>query len=186
MKFFSKFSNHRIVLVSALPAEPLTGRQPTPGVFVKFENGECTVHDEKVIEMLLSHKNYGKTFVSEETGDQYAKQRRNLEPEHDNIDIQFGHVGANKNPKKHNLTEEQQKFLTDAAQKMAVPLAKEMAKQMLQEIAAEQQAAAKPAPQEESAPAVEESKEASVGVEAEAPQLKKVEKTKATASSPKK
>ncbi len=181
MKFFSRFSNHRIVLVSALPAEPITGRQPVPGIFAKFENGECTVNDQKVIDMLLSHKNFGKTFVSEEKGDQFAKNRRNIEPEHDVTNIEYGHVGKNLNPKKHSLTEEQQRFLTDAAEKMAVPLAKEMAKTMLKEIAEENASAAKPAP--EPIPA---EVEAEVTVKAEAKPLKTVEKTKTPSSSGKK
>ena len=148
MKFFSKFSNYRVVLVSALPAEPVTGRQPQPGVYAKFENGECTINDEKVIDMMLTHKDFGRDFVTEESGEQgrFASARKGIEPQHDVINIDYGHIGKNVNPKKTTLTEEQQNFLKSAAQEMAVPLAKEMAAQMLKDIAAEQAAIKKDAP----------------------------------------
>lgn len=144
MKFFSKFSNHRIVLKPGLPGEPLLGRAPQPGIYVKFEDGVADVQDQEVIDMLLNNRNFGKTFVAEEsaTGDPFRDQRRDFEPEHDVTKIEFGRVAGNLNPKpKLAMSREQKAIVTEMAKEMARQMAPELAKEMLLEMAAEQKAA---------------------------------------------
>ena len=133
-----------MVLRPSMPGNNHTGTAPTAGIFVKFENGVADVKDQAVIDMLLIHSNFGKTFMAEEQTkvDPFAAQRRDMEPEHDVTEIQFGHVGKNVNPKGPvSLTREQQAVLTEMAQKMAV----EIAAKMIAENNAAQAEMAKPA-----------------------------------------
>lgn len=145
MKFYSKFSNHRIVLKPGIPGEPLLGRAPQPGVYVKFEDGVADVKDQDVIDMLLNNRNFGKTFVAEENsggGDPYQANRRDAEPEHDVTEIKYGRVAGNLNPKpKLTMSREQKAIVTEMAKEMAKSMAPELAKEMLLEMAAERKAA---------------------------------------------
>jgi hypothetical protein len=141
MKFFSKYSNFRIVLKHGIPGEPLVGRPSIPGMYVKFEAGEVDVKQQEVIDLLLAHPRFGTDFVAEEI-DPFAKTRKGLEPQHDTVEIQFGHIGVNSNPRQKG--QEQKEMITAMAKELAVPLAKEMAKEMARSIMAEMSAA--PAP----------------------------------------
>lgn len=153
MKFYSKFSNHRMVLRPGIPGEPLLGRAPQPGIYVKFEDGVADVKDEAIIETLMNHRNFGKTFVAEKESsvDPYKSQRRDLEPEHDVTEIQYGHVGKSLNPKPKMAMNREQK-------EMVMEVAQELAKQMLLSMAAEKKAELDnaAAAEEEGAPAKEE------------------------------
>lgn len=129
MKYMSKILNYRIILQPALPAVTIAGGQmiapAQAGVYVKFEDGLLSVEDEKIIEMLKKHPDFNTEFW---TIDDEKSAREHLirpsgsgmEPEHDQINIEYGHVGAQKNPKVGpKLTPEMQKFLTETAAKMA-------------------------------------------------------------------
>lgn len=125
-----------------LPGEPLLGRPPQPGIYVKFEHGVADVKDEATIELLMNNKSFGKTIIAEDSKapktDPYAAKRKGQEPEHDIIELKYGHIGKNLNPKpKTAMTNEQKSIVID----LAKDLAKDMAKEMLLEMAAEHKSA---------------------------------------------
>lgn len=130
MKFFSKYSNFRIVLKHGLPGEPMTGRAAVPGVYVKFEDGQVDVKSEEVIKMLLAHPTFGNKFVAEDA-DPFKGARKSTEPEHDMVNVEYGHIGSNKNPKQKI---DQKKAVIEMAKEIAIPLAKEMAKNIIAEM----------------------------------------------------
>lgn len=135
MKFISKFGNLQIVLKPGIPGEPLAGRVAQPMIYARFEGGLLETHDESMIEKLLIHPGYGLDYIKVEDGTAVA-ERPGLEPEHDMIDIEYGHMGGNKNPRKPvPLTKEMQ----GAIAKMAA----EMATEMFQKLMAESKKGAK-------------------------------------------
>ena len=134
-------SNYRIVLQHSIPAEPITGRLATPGIWVKFENGAAEVKDEKTIQMLLSHPLYKTDFVAveEEGRDPYEDNRQPNEPIHAITKIEFGHVTSSINPQSvPQVSRETKKLVMEMAKEMAKEMAAEMApnlaKQMLKEV----------------------------------------------------
>jgi hypothetical protein len=132
MKFISKNSNLRVILTPSIQAEPLAGRAAIRGLFVKFEDGVANVVDEEIISLMLKHPAFNVDFINAEEGkDPFV--RRSVEPEHNIVDIKFGHVGKNKNPATAmtGLTPELKKVLSDMAKSMA----SEMTKQALAELA---------------------------------------------------
>ena len=187
MKFYSKFSNHRIVLKPGIPGEPLLGRQPQAGIYVKFESGVADVKDQEVIDLLMQNRSFGKTIIAEEgevKEDPYASQRRDTEPEHNVTNIEYGHIGKNQNPKPAlAMSREQKAIVIEMAKGMAKEMAPELAKSMLLEMAAERKAAAsEEAPQEVATPEepVEEAQpEVPVTPEPKKPAAKKAPATKA-------
>lgn len=97
MKFVCKLTNHRVSLIPAQPGEPLTGRLPQPGLSVRFENGQANVVNEKAIELMMNHKNFGRDFVAVEEGstkDPWKRVRGETEPNHLHTEIKYGHIGA--------------------------------------------------------------------------------------------
>lgn len=145
MKFVSKFSNHRVVLVPSTPPEPLTGRLATSGLSVRFENGTADVNSEEMIQMLLKHPRFGRDFVAPEllqgknaNNDPFAQQRRSSEPEHTITEIQYGHIGKSVSAPRGILTGlstdkaiQLQKAIDDKATQKAMQMAPELAKQLL-------------------------------------------------------
>jgi len=125
MKFVSKNSNLRIILTPSIQAEPLAGRAQVRGLFVKFEDGVANVIDEDIISRMLAHQDYGTDFIAAEEGSKDPFIRRSIEPEHNITDIEFGHVGKNKNPATvmSSMTPELKKALTDMAMNMAQQMA---------------------------------------------------------------
>ncbi len=139
MKYISKNVNLRIVLVPGIPGERLTGRIMQPGKYVKFESGVVTIPDNNTeyIEMMRNHPGFGSDFFEVEEGktDPYASNRKGMEPEHNIVNLEFGHVGKNINPKSRVMLPQEQK---DIMKEMAIGMAKDMAKDIIKEFLAEQ------------------------------------------------
>ena len=129
MKFMSKILNYRIVLQPAVSAVTLAGGQmiapSKPGIYVKFEDGLLSVEDEQIISLLKNHVDCNNEFwpLDSEQAAVLAISRpagSGREPEHNQINIEYGHVGKNMNPKPAiNLTPETKKFIAESAAKMA-------------------------------------------------------------------
>lgn len=135
MKFISKNSNLRVVLVHGIPGSSVTGAQPIPGLSVKFEDGVAVVKDPVVQEKMMAHPSFNQDFIlADETGtDPYS--RKSSEPEHDIQEIQFGHVGKSLNPKPAvTLTPEIKKVLMDMASEMAKPMAAQIARTLVTQV----------------------------------------------------
>jgi hypothetical protein len=132
MKFISKNSNLRVILTPSLSAEPLAGRPAVRGLFVKFEDGIANVVEQQIIDLMLAHPGYNSDYiVSEESGkDPYM--RRPTEPEHNIVEINYGHVGKNLNPATPvtGLPAEMKKAISD----MAMAMAKEMTQAALKDL----------------------------------------------------
>lgn len=139
MKFVSKNMNLRVVLSHGIPAEPMSGRNAVPGLYVKFENGLVEVRDEETAKKMLVHQGFNSDFISVEEGekDPYVDSRSESEPEHINTEIKFGHIGKT-TAKKVTITPQQKKALRpimeEMAKEMAVEMAKEMAPMMAKDI----------------------------------------------------
>ncbi len=134
MKFISRQSNYRIVLKHGQPAEPMTGRNAVPGMYVKFENGVANVENEELCQMMMKHSAFKKDFIvaEEGAGNSWDASRREIEPEHNITNIEYGHVGKALNPKaKIPLNREGQKALKEMAIEMAKKMAPELAKELL-------------------------------------------------------
>ena len=135
-KFISKNANLRVVLKHGIPAEPLTGRQAVPGLYVKFENGIVNIDDEDTVKLMIGHSAFNQDFILVEEGqiDPYLIQRREKEPEHNLTEIEYGHVGKTATPKSPvKLTSEQERLLKEMAIKIANQIAPEIAKKMLRD-----------------------------------------------------
>jgi len=125
----SKILNYRIVLQPAMPAVTLAGggmiSPSKPGIYVKFEDGLLNVEDEQIINLLKNHVDYNNEFwpIESEQAAALAISRpagSGREPEHNQINIEYGHVGKNMNPKPIvALTPETKKFIAESAAKMA-------------------------------------------------------------------
>lgn len=135
MKFVSKNMNLRIVLRHGIPAEPLSGRNAIPGLYVKFENGLADVNDNDTVERMLKHPGFNSDFISiEDNGkDPYADYRSEKEPDHIVTEMQYGHIGKTVG-KKVSLTPEQKKALRPMAEAMAKEMLKEMAPSFMKEM----------------------------------------------------
>ena len=129
MKFMSKILNYRIILQPAMPAVTIAGGQmlspSKPGIYVKFEDGLLNVEDEQIITLLKNHVDYNNEFwpLDSEQAAIMAVSRpagSGREPEHNQINIEYGHVGKNMNPKPAvTLTPQMKKFIAESAAKMA-------------------------------------------------------------------
>lgn len=127
MKFLSKHSHFRLVLRPSIPENLMAGRVGVPGLNILFQDGMATVNDLDVIKLLLAHPQYNNTFTAVKDEEEAALLAKapNSEPEHDLSDIEYGHVGAAKNPKKGvNLTPELKKIITDEAVRIALEIIK--------------------------------------------------------------
>lgn len=137
MKFISRNINLRVVLRPGIPGEPMVGRSPIPGLYVKFEDGVANVTDAESIKlMLLPMKGFGVDYVAAD--DEEAKRFTRLsesEPEHDVYSIEYGHVGKNMNPKgQFTLPAELKDYIEKAAAKRAAEIAKPLALELLKEM----------------------------------------------------
>ena len=125
MKFVSKNINLRVVLRPGIPGNAVVGREPQPGLYVKFEGGTANVVDEEMTRLMLAHKGFGSDFIRVEANDidPYYASRVQSEPEHNIIEMSHGTPGRNLNPQsKLPLSPELKKLV----QEMAVDLAKKM------------------------------------------------------------
>jgi hypothetical protein len=136
-KFVSKQVNYRVVLRHGQPAEPLTGRNAVPGVYVKFENGLVTINDEETCEMMMKHPGYNTDFILVEEGDKdpWVDSRRGTEPEHAITTIEYGHVGKSTGKPASPFTRDQQSAMKKMAEEMAAEMAPKIAVQMLEQLA---------------------------------------------------
>lgn len=121
MKFIAKNSNLRVVLTPSIQAEPLAGRAAIRGLFVKFEDGVANVVDNEIIDLMLKHPAFNVDYICAEEGTRDPYIRRSVEPEHNVVNIEYGHVGKNVNPATAmtGLTPELKKVLSDMAKSMA-------------------------------------------------------------------
>lgn len=140
MKFTSKSTNLRIILKPGYPPEPISGRLAIPTLFVKFENGMVDVSDEDQIKLMLAHPGYGEDFFVYDAVDpkvQHIVQTRiPNEPEHSMVQLKYGHVDGELNPKKNLVTPEMKGALTEVAMDMAKQMAVEMVKIQMEPITA--------------------------------------------------
>lgn len=143
MKFVSKNSNLRIVLRPGLPAAPLAGRDATPGIYVKFQDGIAVVNDEENIMMMRKHPGFNVDFISADEGqsDPYAYRRSEIEPGHVIQELKYGQVeGVKSSAKKAPLSPEMLKLINDLAEqrvKEILPTAVEFAMKKMAEISKE-------------------------------------------------
>jgi hypothetical protein len=134
MKFISKNSNLRVVLKPGIPGERLTGRIAESGIYVKFEDGVADVKDENLVKMMMEHPGYDVDYILSDGFDPYKGVRKSLEPEHSVVNIEYGHVGKNINPKSPaGFTPEQLKII----QEMVEAKGKEKAIEILRDLAKE-------------------------------------------------
>lgn len=131
MKFFSRNANLRVILKPGIPSDAL-GHAAIPAVSVRFEDGMVEVKDEEVLKMLMNpDKGYGTDFVAGDNSPIDPFSRVGSEPEHDIMNIEYGRVAKNLNPKPvAALSPEMKK----AVEKMAFDVAKEMAAKMAAEM----------------------------------------------------
>lgn len=143
IKFVSKQSNYRVMLVHGLQAEPLTGRSAIPGVSVKFEDGIANVDNEEIVDMMMKHPAYGKDYIVSDADEDLLKEfvgsRKDSEPIHNIQEMEYGHMGKNINPKSPvPLTADKEQALRETAERMAkemaIPMAKEIAMEMIREM----------------------------------------------------
>jgi hypothetical protein len=132
MKFISKNSNLRVILTPSLSAEPLAGRPAVRGLFVKFEDGIANVVEQQIIDLMLAHPGYNSDYIVSEETSKDPYMRRPTEPEHNIVEINYGHVGKNLNPATPvtALPAEMKKAISD----MAMAMAKEMTQAALKDL----------------------------------------------------
>lgn len=138
-KFIAKNNRLTIILKHGIPPEPITGRQGTPTLFVKFNDGISIPTDmagytaEEVAEMMRNHPGFKKDFIEDLEGiDPYKNIRREAEPRHSITEMKYGHLEAKVSSPKgvQDMPSEQR----DAIVSMAKELAKEMSKTMVKDI----------------------------------------------------
>jgi hypothetical protein len=132
MRFISKNANLRVVLKPGMPAEPMTGRAATPGLYARFEDGVLESNNAEFLEILMTtEKGYGSDFILADNVLPDPFIRTSSEPEHDIMEIKYGHVEKCLNPRPQiTITPEMKK----AIENMAVSMAKEMAPKMAMEL----------------------------------------------------
>lgn len=131
MKFVSKNLNLRLVLRPSMSAEPLAGRSAIPGVYVLFQDGVANVPDPELVKLLQVHPGFNSDFVavSEDEEATLVAKSSSLEPEHDVMEVNYGHAGKTLNPKKaFPMTPEMKKAITDMAIEIAMGILKEKEK----------------------------------------------------------
>ena len=142
MKFVSKNANYRVILRPGESAERLTGRAAIPGLYVKFEHGNVNIADEDICKKMLSHPRFGIDFVlaagSEE--DRWARTRGGGEPAHDILELQYGAITKNVNPKPRlGLPADKMKIIEEMVEKMAKEMAPKLAAEMLKKLVEEKE-----------------------------------------------
>jgi len=139
-KFVSKNQEYSAVLKPGTQGNRLTGEPTVPMVNIRFVDGVALLDEEyqqDLIEMARRHPAYGTDFIEvmEEELDPYAgRTRRTNEPEHDLIDIEYGHIGKNRNPKPAvQMTPEQLGLVKKLAAEIAMEMAPKLAERMMAE-----------------------------------------------------
>jgi len=99
MKFYSTFQNYRIILKPGISGNRNLGTQSIPAVSVRFEGGVVDVKDEEIISMMMNHPSFKKDFFPEEKTDidPFEYKRRNTEPQHTIVDVEYGRAKEAKN-----------------------------------------------------------------------------------------
>lgn len=126
-KFVSKNSNFMVVLKPGIPGSTITGQQPQPGIYVRFQGGAVDVYEEAIIEMMRKNNRCGVDFVEvkQSESDPYEHTRQDIEPAHNITEIVYGHVGkSTKSPVKQVLSPELKKIIENEAIKMLPGLLK--------------------------------------------------------------
>lgn len=121
VKFVSKNSNLMLVLKPGIPGSTITGQQPTPGIYVRFQGGVVDVKEDSIINMLRGHRGFGSDFVEikQSEVDPYEHTRQDIEPIHNITEMEFGHIGKKTSSKgKIVLSPEVKKLIENEAVKM--------------------------------------------------------------------
>lgn len=136
MKFVSKSGNLCVILKCGIPMEKLTGRLAQPAVSVRFQNGLLSVESQEICDMLLQHPGFNRDFFicEDNRPDPFSTNRKSSEPEHDVLEVNYGHVEKNLNPRGVNFNAEQKKIIEDMIKREAMKIAPEIAKQMLEKM----------------------------------------------------
>jgi hypothetical protein len=141
MNFVAKNNRLVIVLEHGIPPEPITGRQGTPTLFVKFVDGKVTpvamskYSAEEIAEKMRKHSGFGRDFVEVEDVDKidpYGNTRRESEPRHSITEMNFGHLGKKVSSPKtaQSIPPEQREIITKIASEMAKSMVKDILKEM--------------------------------------------------------
>lgn len=131
MKFISKNANLRVVVEHGMPAEPITGRQAKPGVYVKFQNGVVNIEDKELVRKLLNHPAFNVDFilVEEDQSDPFSNTRKNIEPAHQLVEMKYGAPGKVDGDKtKIKFSAEQMEVVKALASELAKGMLKNIAK----------------------------------------------------------
>lgn len=133
MKFISKQSNYRVVLKQGQPAEPISGRNFVPGMYIKFENGVVNIEDEATCELMMKHAGFNSDYIlsEEDQADPFEDSRKNIEPDHHITKIEYGHVGKSDGAKISPFTKEQQIVMKNMAKEMAAEMAPKLAMELI-------------------------------------------------------
>jgi hypothetical protein len=96
MRFISKSSNYNLILKAGLPGNHLLGTAPQSAISVRFQQGVADVNDERIIDMLKLHPDFGRDFVSSEDimpgiKDPFASLRKDVAPVHVVTEMAYGH-----------------------------------------------------------------------------------------------
>lgn len=143
VKFVSKNSNLMIVLKPGVPGSTITGQQPTPGIYVRFQGGVVDIKEESIINMLRGHKGMGSDFIEikQSEVDPYEHTRQDIEPIHNITEMEYGHIGKKISSKgKTILSPELKKLIENEAVKMLPDILKKnpkILKDILQGLAEE-------------------------------------------------
>jgi len=135
MKFYSKFTNYRVVLISGTQAIPVAGKAKVDTVSVKFIDNRLNVDDskEEVLNLLVNHHSYGKDFWMEdediEKQNPYATRQKQAEPHHVITEMDKGTLGRSVGTKPPvTLNQEQMAFAKEMAREMAKEMVGELIK----------------------------------------------------------
>lgn len=190
MKFIAQNSNLMIVLRPGIPGSHLSGKEPVPGMYVKFQDGMVIVNDEEQIRMMLKHPGFNTDFISAEevTRDPFSYRRSEMEPGHIIQQVKYGHVeGVQSSAKKVPLTPEMNKIIEDLANAKIKELLPGILENTLKELAKVSREKAESAEKEAKSEEVVDNKEEIEEVlnnipESEAPKRRGRPSTKTTVS----
>lgn len=135
VRFISKHSNLRLVLRPGIPGNHLTGQQPVPAIYVRFQDGVAVLNDEELIEKMVNHPSFNRDFIKVEEADTdpYSKTRKEKEPRHIVSEMEYGYVGK-------TVATGKSKPLSPELEALVNSRAKEIAKDFLEEFFAAKKA----------------------------------------------
>ena len=121
-RFVSKNSNYQLVLKHGIPGSIITGQQPTPGLYIKFQDGIVEVKDDAIADKIRNHPSFNIDFVEVsdiKSEDPYAYNREEIEPAHVITEMKYGHVEKTiGSPRKVKMSPEMKKVIEREAIKM--------------------------------------------------------------------